>query len=107
VPKEYHECLSVFQKTKSEQMPVWKSWDHGIEMKPGFVPKKLKVYPLSPKEQEEVDTSFLNEQLHKEYVQPSKLPQTSPIFFMPKKDERKRMCTDYRNLNKWTVKNAY
>ena len=75
-------------------------------MKPGFVPKKSKVYPLSPMEQEEVD-AFLKEQLCKGSIRPSKSPQMSPIFFVPKKDQRKRMCTDYRYLNEWTVKNVY
>ncbi|KAF8238527.1 DNA/RNA polymerase, partial [Tricholoma matsutake] len=93
-------------KKESEQMPVRKPWDHVIEMKPGFVLKKSKVYLLSPMEQEEAD-AFLKEQLHKGYIRPSKALQTSPIFFVPKKDQRKRMCTDYRYLNEWTVKNAY
>jgi len=31
----------------------------------------------------------------------------SPIFFVPKKDHKKRMCTDYCYLNDWTIKNAY
>ncbi|KAF8226395.1 DNA/RNA polymerase, partial [Tricholoma matsutake] len=104
VPKAYHEYLSVFQKKESEKMLVQMPWDHGIEMKPEFVPKKSKVYSLSPKEQEEVDV-LLNEQLCKGYIQPSKSPKTFPIFFVPKKDQRKRMCTDYRYLNEWTVKN--
>jgi len=42
------------------------------------------VYALSPKEQEEVD-DFINEQLRKGYIQPSKSLQTLPIFFLPKK----------------------
>jgi hypothetical protein len=106
VPEEYHEYLSVFEKGESERMPLRKPWDHGIELKKGFVPKKSKVYPLSPQEQDEVD-SFLNEQLRKGYIRPSKSLQTSPVFFIPKKDLKKRMCTDYQYLNEWTVKNAY
>jgi hypothetical protein len=77
-----------------------------IEMKPGFMLKKSKVYPLSPLEQEEVD-SFITKQLRKGYIRPSKSPQTSLIFFRPKKDLKKQMCTDYRYLNEQTVKNAY
>ena len=106
VPEKYHEYLSVFQKKESERMPLRKPWDHAIEMKEGFEPKKSKVYPLSPLEQTEVD-DFINEQLRKGYIRPSKSPQTSPIFFVPKKDQKKRMCTDYRYLNEWTVKNSY
>ena len=87
-------------------MPLQKPWDHGIELKEGFVPRKSKVYPLSPLEQTEVD-DFINEQLRKGYIRPSKSPQTSPIFFIPKKDLKKQMCTNYRYLNEGTVKNAY
>jgi Reverse transcriptase (RNA-dependent DNA polymerase) len=75
-------------------------------MKPGFVLKKWKVYLLSPLEQEEVD-SFITEQLRKGYIWPSKSRQTSLIFFQPKKDLKKWMCTNYCYLNKQTVKNAY
>ena len=51
--------------------------------------------------------NFINEQLRKGYIHPSKFPQTSPVFFILKKDLKKHMCTDYRYLNNWTVKNTY
>ena len=35
-------------------MPVQKAWDHVIDLKEGFVPKKRKVYSLSREEREEV-----------------------------------------------------
>ena len=35
-------------------MPVWKTWDHAIELKEGFTPKKGKVYLLSREKREEV-----------------------------------------------------
>jgi len=41
------------------------------------------------------------------FHQPSKLPQTLPVFFVGKKDGSKRMVMDYRNLNNQTVKNNY
>ena len=59
VPKKYHEHLSVFLKKESERR---KPWDHGIELREGFILRKSKVYPLSPVEQTEVD-DFINEQL--------------------------------------------
>ena len=45
--------------------------------------------------------------MRKGYIRPSKLPQTSPVFFVPKKDRKKRMVQDYQYLNSWTVKNNY
>ena len=35
------------------------------------------------------------------------MPQTVPVFFVGKKDRRKRIVQDYRYLNEWTVKNNY
>jgi len=61
---------------------------------------------LSREEREEV-REFVKEQLRKGYIQPSKLPQMVPVFFVGKKDGKKQMVQDYRYLNKWTVKNNY
>jgi len=61
---------------------------------------------LSREEREEV-REFVKEQLWKGYIRPSKLPQTVLVFFVGKKDGKKRMVQDYRYLNEWTVKNNY
>ena len=83
-----------------------KMWDHVIEMKEGFVPQKGKVYPLSREEREEV-RKFVKEQLRKGYIWLSKSPQTVLVFFVGKKDGKKRIVQDYRYLNEWTIKNNY
>jgi len=70
------------------------------------VPKKGRAYLLLRDEKEEV-REFVDEQLRKGYIHPSKLPQTSPVFFVGKKDGKKRMVQDYRYLNKGTVKDNY
>ncbi|KAF7783141.1 hypothetical protein Agabi119p4_2517 [Agaricus bisporus var. burnettii] len=106
VPKRFHRFLKVFKQKESERMPTRKPWDHAIELKEGFKPKKGKIYPLSPNEREEVQ-AFVKDQLRKGYIRPSKSPQTSPVFFVPKKDGKKRMVQDYRFLNDWTIKNNY
>ena len=77
-----------------------------IEMKERFVPRKGKVYLLSREEREEV-REFVREQLRKGYIWPSKSPQMVPVFFVGKKDGRKRMVQDYRYLNEWTIRNNY
>ena len=61
---------------------------------------------MSGVEREEVQ-EFVKDQLRKEYLRPSKSPQMSLVFFVPKKDGKKRMVQDYRYLNSWTVKNNY
>jgi len=87
-------------------MPTRKLWDHAIDVKEGFVPRKGKVYPLLREEREEV-REFVKEMLRKGYIRPSKSPQTAPVFFIGKKDGKKRMVQDYRYLNEWTIKNNY
>jgi len=49
----------------------------------------------------------VEDQLRKGYIRPSKSPQTSPVFFVSKKDGSKRMVIDYCSLNKQTIKNNY
>jgi len=48
-------------------MPVWKTWDHAIELKERFTPKKGKVYLLLKEERKEVQT-FVEDQLRKGYI---------------------------------------
>jgi len=87
-------------------MPTRKIWDHAIDIKKGFVLRKGKVYPLSREEREEVQ-EFIKEQLRKEYIRPSKSSQMAPVFFVGKKDRKKRMVQNYQYLDEWTVKNNY
>ena len=54
VPRQFHKYLKVFKKKDSERMPMRKTWDHAIDLKEGFVPKKGNIYPLSRVEREEV-----------------------------------------------------
>ena len=75
-----------------------KVWDHAIEVKKRFVPRKEKVYPLSREERKEV-REFIKEQLQKGYIQLSKSPQMALVFFVEKKDRKKRMVQDYQYLN--------
>jgi len=96
----------MFGKKQSERMPMRKLWDHVINVKKGFVPRKGKVYPLSREVREEV-REFVKEQLKKSYIWPSKSPQTVLVFFVGKKDGKKRMVQDYRYLNEWKMKNNY
>ena len=67
-------------------------------MKEGFIPKKEKVYSLSREEREKVQ-AFVEDQLRKGYIRPSKSPQTSPVYFVAKKDGTQRMVQDYRHIN--------
>ncbi|KAF8641666.1 hypothetical protein AX16_009851 [Volvariella volvacea WC 439] len=95
-----------FEKQASEHLPEKRQWDHLINLKPDFMSKDCKIYPLPPQHQEELDT-FIKENLQKGYIRPSKSPMASPFFFIQKKDGGLRLCQDYRKLNEGTIKNCY
>jgi len=106
VLKRFLKWRKVFGKVESKRMPTRKIWDYAIDLKETFKLQKGRIYPLSKNEREEVQ-NFINDQLRKRYIRPSKSPQMSPVFFVDKKDGSKRMVIDYRNLNNQTVKNNY
>jgi len=99
IPLRFHRWIYAFEKKVSERMPVKKVWNHTMELKEGFVPRKRKVYLLSREERGEV-YQFIDEQLRKKYLRLSKLSQTALVFFVKKKDGKKRIVQDYIYLNK-------
>jgi len=100
------EFQSVFAKEDFDILPEHHKWDHTIELIPRAEPKLLKVYPLFPLEQAELDT-FLEENLCTRRIQLSKSPIAAPVFFIKKKDGLLWLVQDYRTLNTVTVKNRY
>ncbi|KAJ0844934.1 putative nucleotidyltransferase, Ribonuclease H [Helianthus annuus] len=68
------------------------------------LPKHLTVW--HPAEMQELK-KHLDELLEKGFIQPSSSPWGAPILFVKKKDGSMRMCIDYRELNKVTIKNRY
>ena len=107
VPEEYRQYAKVFSEHESERLPEPQPWDHTIDLKPD-APETLrsKVYPMPVNEQKELD-DFLEENLRKGYIAPSKSPMASPVFFIKKKDGKLRLIQDYRKLNEITIKNRY
>ena len=106
IPLELMDYHDVFDKKKAKQFPEPRPWDHAIDLKPDFVPKDCKVYPLTPQEHMEMD-KFIDENLAKGYIWPSKSPMASPFFFVAKKSRDLQPCQDYQWLNEGTIENSY
>jgi len=103
VPQRFHEWIYIFRKKASKRMLMKKVWNHAIEIKKGFIPRKGKVYLLSREERRKM-CEFIEKQLRKEYIRLLKLPQTASVFFIGKKNDKKRMVQNYRYLNEWAIK---
>ena len=79
----FQEFEDVLSKKSFDALPEWKVWDNTIELEPGSKPSNCKVYPLSPKEQEELN-AFLQKNLQMGCTQPSKSQIASLLFFIKK-----------------------
>ena len=106
VPKEYHAYLDRFSKKEANRYPDPRIWDHEINLKPDFKPKRIPPYSLNSKETK-LARDFVNDNLKKGYIVKSKSPMASPLFFVGKKDGNARPCQDYRQLNEGTIKDAF
>ena len=106
IPKEYQRYRDLFSGKLKTGLPKHSRWDHEIPLKPGMEPKFHKVYALSPDKQQALK-EYLEENLRKGYIRPSKSPAGYPILFVPKKNGKLRLCVDYRQLNDITIKNRY
>nr|GEY55883.1 hypothetical protein [Tanacetum cinerariifolium] len=77
-----------------------------IDLVLGAAPVARAPYRLAPFEMKEL-ADQLQEHTDKGFIRPSSSPWGAPVLFVKKKDGSFRMCIDYRELNKLTVKNCY
>ncbi|GKB54390.1 putative nucleotidyltransferase, ribonuclease H [Tanacetum coccineum] len=87
-------------------LPPPRQVEFRIDLVPGAAPVVRAQYRLAPSEMKELSVQ-LQELLEKGFIHPSSSPWGAPVLFVKKKDGSFRMCTDYRELNKLTVKNRY
>ena len=106
LPDQYRKYEVVFSETDIPLPEHRGRLDHEIKLVEGFKPKKGSIYPLSPKEREELN-EFLDENLACGKIRPLVSPQAAPVFFVAKKDGKKHLIQDYRYLNSHTVVDSY
>ena len=87
-------------------LPPEREVDLSIEVVQGTTPISRAPYRMASTELKELKTQ-LQELLDKGFVRPSVSPWGAPVLFVKKKDDTLRMCIDYRQINKVTVKNKY
>ncbi|GKC41689.1 putative reverse transcriptase domain-containing protein [Tanacetum coccineum] len=101
--------VRYFPKVFPEDMPglpPTRPVEFQIDLIPGAAPVARAPYRLAPSEMKEL-LKQLQELSDKGFIRPSSSPWGAPVLFVKKKDGSFRMCIDYRELNKLTVKNRY
>ena len=87
-------------------LPPEREVDFAIDLLPDTQPISIPPYRMAPAELKELKEQ-LKDLLEKGFIRPSSSPWGAPVLFVRKKDGSLRMCIDYRQLNKVTVKNKY
>ncbi|GJW40710.1 putative reverse transcriptase domain-containing protein [Tanacetum coccineum] len=99
------EFPEVFPKDLPGLPPV-RQVEFQIDLIPGAVHVAQAPYRLAPSEMQELSNQ-LQELSDRGFIRPSTSPWGAPVLFVKKKDGSFRMCIDYRELNKLTIKNHY
>ncbi|XP_070039753.1 uncharacterized protein [Nicotiana tomentosiformis] len=87
-------------------IPPKREIDFAIDLLPDAQPISIPPYRMAPAELRELREQ-LKDLLDKGFIRPSTSPKGAPMLFVRKKDGSMRMCIDYRQLNKVTIKNKY
>ena len=87
-------------------LPPHRDVDFGIELHPGTSPISMTPHRMAPIELQELRVQ-LQELLDKGFIRPNTSPWGAPVLFAKKKDKTLRLCIDYRQLNRVTIKNRY
>ena len=88
------------------RLPPQRVVDFGIELHPGTSPISMTPHKMEPVELQELRVQ-LHELLDKGFIKPSTSPEGAPILFAKKKGKTLRLCIDYSQLNRVTIKNRY
>ncbi|GJT42507.1 putative reverse transcriptase domain-containing protein [Tanacetum coccineum] len=97
---------SISRGHAPSSLPPARPVEFQIDLVPGAAPVARAPYRLAPSEMKELSEQ-LQELSDKGFIRPSSSPWGAPVLFVKKKDGSFRMCIDYRELNKLTVKNRY
>jgi hypothetical protein len=105
---EVHLVLKYFEYDflQIPGLPPKRDIDFSIDLVPGVASVSKTPYKMGTLELKELQMQ-LEELLRKGYICPSVSPWGDPILFVKKKDETSRLCIDFRQLNKVTIKNKY
>jgi hypothetical protein len=106
IPIEYQQHAKVFLETEATRFPPSRPWDHQIKLT-NDAPTMIngKVYPLPTKLTEALN-KWIDNMLERGFILLSDSSYGSPMFTVAKKDGSQRVVQDFRELNKYMVKDV-
>ncbi|GJV78017.1 putative reverse transcriptase domain-containing protein [Tanacetum coccineum] len=104
--RRYQSSETSLRVPETCRLPPARPVEFQIDLILGAAPVARAPYRLAPSEMKELSEQ-LQELSDKGFIRPSSSPWGAPVLFVKKKDGSFRMCIDYRELNKLTVKNRY
>ena len=106
IPPEYQRHEKVFSEQEATRFPPPRPWDHRIKLT-SDAPATIngKIYPLPAKITQELD-AWIDKMLERGFISLSDSNYGSPTFGVAKKDGTQRIVQDFRELNKYTVKDV-
>ena len=105
LPRVVCEYVDVFPD-ELPGLPPHRDVDFGIKLHPGTTTISMTPYRMAPVELQELRVQ-LQELLDKGFIRPSTSPWGAPVLFPKKKGKTLRLCINYRQLSRVTIKNRY
>ncbi len=108
ISKELYIMKDVYEISEQSEMSLseHKSWDHEIPLLNDKQSKWMLLYSMSEDQLKKVKT-YLDENLKRGFIRPSKSLTEYSILFVSKKNDTKQLCVNYRQLNKITKQDSY
>lgn len=104
LPKRLHKWVRLFSKQEADTLPPHSPEDHRIELVPNSTPPFVRGYRPMSQQQLEALRKYLDDQLRKGFIRPSRSSAASPVLIIRKPHGGLRVCVDYRGLNAITLK---
>ncbi len=102
----YHDFLNVFDREKTTQLSLHRSYNHKIELEDESQSSRSQLYFMLSHKLQKIK-KYLEENLKKKFITFSKALFASSILFVKKKDDSLRFCMNYRKLNALIKRDRY
>ncbi len=94
----YHDFLNVFDREKTTQLLLHRSYDYKIELEDESQSSRSQLYLISSHKLQKIK-KYLEKNLKKKFITLSKASFASSILFIEKKDDSLCFCMNYWKLN--------